>query len=187
MNRKPEARSPVSFRASVVRLPRRGLPVTIDADEKQRAALAGEHGLLSVERFHADLVVANWKGDGVRVGGRVEADFTQACVVSLEPLAARVDEEVSAIFVPEDSRLAPPGRAGSGEILLDAEGPDGPETFSGDWIDVGQLAEEFFALAIDPYPHKEGVALPAARAEQAPGGAADGALAEKLATLRGKT
>ena len=56
------------------------------------------------------------------------------------------------------------GRAsdGGGEILLDAEGPDSPETFSGDTIDVGALAEEFFGLAIDPYPRKQGVSLEAA-------------------------
>lgn len=39
-------------------------------------------------------------------------------------------------------------------MILDAEGEDGPEPFSGDAIDVGQLAEEFFALGIDPYPRK---------------------------------
>ena len=43
--------------------------------------------------------------------------------------------------------------------MLDAEGPDGPETFTGDTIDAGALAEEFFGLAIDPYPRKTGVAV----------------------------
>ena len=39
--------------------------------------------------------------------------------------------------------------------MLDAEGPDSPETFTGDTIDVGALAEEFFGLAIDPYPRSQ--------------------------------
>ena len=49
---------------------------------------------------------------------------------------------------------------------LDAEGPDSPETFSGETIDVGALAEEFFGLAIDPYPRKEGVSLDAVGAPE---------------------
>lgn len=175
--------SPVSFPVSVVRLPQKGLPVAIEADAEQRALLAEAHGLLSVERFRADLLVAKWKGDGVEVSGRLEADITQACVVSLDPVPAHIGEDISAILVPEESRLARHDFRASGEILLAAEGPDSPETFSGDRIDVGALAEEFFALAIDPYPRKEGVSLESGAADEA-GASAGGPLAEKLAAFR---
>ncbi len=157
-----ETRSPVSFPANVARLPQKGLPVVVDADETQRAALAEAHGLLSVERYRAELLVTKWKRNGVKVSGRVEADITQACIVSLEPVEAKIDEEVEAVFLPEDSKLGREGFHAGGEILLDAEGPDAPETFSGDSIDVGALAEEFFGLAIDPYPRKTGAAVAAA-------------------------
>ncbi|MCT7375846.1 YceD family protein [Chelativorans salis] len=150
--------SPVSYQLQVNRLPQKGTTVAIEADAAQRAALADAHDLLSVQRFYAELAVRPWKGDGVRVTGRVEADITQACVVTLEPLVARIDEEVSALFVPEGSRLA---RADyeSGEIVVEAEGEDLPEAFTGDRIDLGALAEEFFALGIDPYPRKSTAAL----------------------------
>lgn len=157
-----ETRSPVSFPANVARLPQKGLPVVVDADETQRAALAEAHGLLSVERYRAELLVTKWKRNGVKVSGRVEADIIQACIVSLEPVEAKIDEEVEAVFLPEDSKLGREGFHAGGEILLDAEGPDAPETFSGDSIDVGALAEEFFGLAIDPYPRKTGAAVAAA-------------------------
>ncbi len=163
-----ETRSPVSFPANVARLPQKGLPVVVDADEAQRAALAEAHGLLSVERYRADLLVTKWKRNGVKVSGRVEADITQACIVSLEPVEAKIDEEVEAVFLPEDSKLGREGFHAGGEILLDAEGPDAPETFSGDSIDVGALAEEFFGLAIDPYPRKSGVSVAAAGDELEP-------------------
>jgi hypothetical protein len=151
-----DAASPVSFRARVLRLPRKGMPVTIEADERQRESLAKAHGLLSVESFRADLVVTAWKRDGVAVRGRVEADVTQACIVTLDPVHARVEEMVEALFVPEGSALT---AGAGGEMVLDPEGPDAPEVFSGDSIDLGALAEEFFALGIDPYPRKPGVAL----------------------------
>ena len=144
------------FDVNVARLPQKGMPVVIEANEAQRAALAAEHGLLSVERWRADLLVDAWKRNGVKVSGSVEADIMQACVVTLEPIAAQIDEEVSALYFPEDSKLGRLGFHGGGEMHLDAEGPDSPETFSGDTIDVGALAEEFFGLAIDPYPRKRG-------------------------------
>ncbi|TIV50461.1 MAG: DUF177 domain-containing protein, partial [Mesorhizobium sp.] len=72
---------------------------------------------------------------------------------------AHIDEPVEALFLPEQSKLGREGFEGGGEIVLDADGPDSPETFSGDTIDVGALAEQFFGLAIDPYPRKPGASL----------------------------
>jgi uncharacterized metal-binding protein YceD (DUF177 family) len=177
------APSPVSFRVHVSRLPKKGMEVVIEADEAQREALARLHGLEAVERFTAPHGITAWKRGGVRVTGRIGADIVQQCVVTLDPVPARVDEEVAATFLPEGSRLARPTFSAEGEILLDAEGEDGPETFSGDTIDVGQLAEEFFALGIDPYPRKAGVAIAAPAEDDEETG---GPLHDKLAELRKK-
>lgn len=148
--------SPVSFAVDVRRLPRKGMPVRIVADAEQRAALAEMHGLESVGRFQADLLVQDWRRDGVKVSGHVTASIVQACVVTLEPVPAAIDELVEALFLPEGSKLAMPGAGEGGEMLLSPEGPDAPELFEGDEIDVGALAEQLFALAIDPYPRAPG-------------------------------
>lgn len=155
-----EIRSPVSFPVNVARLPQKGQPVLIEADASQRVALAEEHGLTSVESYRADLLVTKWKRNGVKVSGRVEAEITQACIVTLDPVRSKIDEDVEAVFLPEDSKLGREGFHVGGEILLDAEGPDSPETFSGDIIDVGALAEEFFGMGVDPYPRKAGATIP---------------------------
>lgn len=178
--------SPVSFKASVTRLPQGGMPVLVDADAGQREALAAAHGLVSVERFHAELLVAPWKRNGVKVSGRVEADITQECVVTLDPLQAKIDEPVEGLFLPEDSKLGRLGFEAGGEIHIDAEGPDSPETFSGDTIDVGALAEQFFSLGIDPYPRKPGATL-AARDEGDASSRPEGPLQEKLRQLKPKS
>lgn len=178
--------SPVTFLANVNRLPEKGMPLVIEADEKQRAALAADHGLLSVERWRAELLVARWKRNGVRVSGHVEADITQECVVTLEPLPAHISEEVSALYFSEDSELGRLGFHTEGEIHLDAEGPDSPESFSGDTIDVGALAEQVFGLAIDPYPRKEGVSVDQA-GEDDEAGDGSGPLYEKLKSFRKKS
>lgn len=183
MKHQEESTSSVSFDAHVSRLPQNGMPVRIEADPAQREALAKDHDLLSVERYVAELLVAPWKRHGVKVTGRVEADITQACVVTLEPVTAHIDEEVEGLFLPEDSKLGRQGFEGGGEIMLDAEGPDSPETFSGDTVDVGALAEQFFGLAIDPYPRKPGVTIDIASQEPAE----ESEFQRKLKSLLGKS
>ena len=182
--RQQQSPSPVSFSVNVVRLPQKGMPVTIEANEAQRAGLAAEHELVSVESWKAELLVSTWKRNGVKVSGRVDADITQECVVTLEPLHPHISEEISAIFFPEDSKLARHGFHAPGEVHLDVEGADSPETFAGETIDVGALAEEFFALAIDPYPRKEGVSLDPVGETEAE---KLGPLHEKLKSLRPKS
>lgn len=178
-----DTQGPFSFPVHVARLPKNGMSVTIEADEAQREALARAHGLRSVERLVARLEVTAWKGGGVRITGRVSADIVQECVVTLEPVAAHVDEAVAATFLPEGSRLAVPARSAEGEILLDAEGEDAPEVFFGDTVDAGRLAEEFFALGIDPYPRKAGASLAGA----GDGEERRGPLHDKLAELKRKS
>ena len=154
-----KTKSPVSFPVNVARLPQKGMPVVVNADMAQRAVLAEVHSLVSVECYKADLVVTRWKRNGVKVSGRVQAQITQACIVTLELVEATIDEDVEGVFLNEDSKLAGHDFNAAGEIFLDAEGPEGPETFTGDTIDVGALAEEFFGLSIDPYPRRTGVAV----------------------------
>jgi len=178
-------KSPVSFLAHVGRLPRKGMPVVIQADPAQRASLAREHGLAEVRSWRADLLVEPWKRNGVKVSGRVVADIVQECVVTLEPLENRIDESVDGLFLPEDSKIGRLGFEGAGEIMIAPEGPDSPETFSGDTIDVGALAEEFFGLAIDPYPRKKGAEI-AAAAPEVGGAEVEGPLQRKLRALRDK-
>ncbi|MHA6685535.1 YceD family protein [Mesorhizobium sp. A556] len=177
-------KSPVSFGVHVARLSQKGVRVVVEADPAQRAELAAEHGLLSVEAWRADLQVVPWKRNGIRIAGRVEADITQACVVTLEPVAAHINEPVEGLFLPQDSKLARHGFDDGGEILIDADGPDSPETFSGDTVDVGALAEQLFGLAIDPYPRKTGVALDAGGDE---GQKEENEFQQKLRSLLGKS
>lgn len=180
-----ERKSPVSFLAHVARLPQKGMPVVVEADAKERAALAAAHGLLEVRNYRVDLLVAPWKRNGVKVSGSVKADIVQECVVTLDPIENHVDEEVEGVFLPEHSKLGRQDFHGAGEVVLDAEGPDSPETYIGDTIDVGALAEEFFGLGIDPYPRKAGALVEAQGEAEAEAG--EGPLQEKLRQLKLKS
>ncbi|MGQ5718039.1 YceD family protein [Pseudochrobactrum asaccharolyticum] len=144
----------LSYPVSVAHVPGKGITVKVEADDKERAQLAENHELLSVGSFTADFLITPWKKDGIRLRGHIEAQIVQACVATLEPIETQISEDVDTVFVPENSRLARIRLDESGEMLIDAEGPDMPETFEGDRIDIGSVAEEFFELAIDPYPRK---------------------------------
>ena len=144
----------LTYLVPVLNLPNKGLTVQIGTDEKERRALAADHGLEGVNSFEAEFFLSPWKKNGIRVRGHIEAEIVQSCVVTLEPLTNRISEDVDTIFVPENSRLSRIHLDESGEMLIDAGGADIPETFFGDKIDLGAVAEEFFDLAIDPYPRK---------------------------------
>lgn len=159
-NTNNDSASPVSFRVNVARLPQKGMPLRIEANQAQREALAGVYDLEAVSSYVADMTISNWKRNGVRITGVVKAAIVQNCIVTLEPIEATIDEPFEALFLPRDSKLGREGFETGGEIVLDAEGDDAPETFSGDHIDVGALSAEFFGLAIDPYPRKTGASVP---------------------------
>ena len=88
-------------------------------------------------------------GGTVIARGRLEAEVTQTCVVTLEPVEQRVAEEIAL-------RLLPPGR----------EAQDGPEEMDeieaapDGTVDLGEAVAEQLSLALDPYPRAPGAVLP---------------------------
>lgn len=144
----------LSFPVVVMQVPAKGIITTLKADKQELQALAENHGLEEVSFFEAELHIAQWKKNGVRIRGTIVADYVQQCIVTLEPIPGHMKENIDTILVPENSRLAKAQYNESGEIVVTADGPDIPEVFSGDTVDVGEIAEEFFELALDPYPRK---------------------------------
>jgi len=131
--------------------------IEIVAGEAERAALAAAYDLVSVKSLSASVTVAPAPEGGIAVDGRVVADFVQTCVVSLVPVDQHIDETFSVRFVRDAAKLPTPGA----EIVVDPKAPDPPELLDGPTVDVGELAEEYFVLAIDPYPRAPGAMLPA--------------------------
>lgn len=155
---KKDDNTPFSYQVKVGHISANPVEVTISADAEERAGLASLWSILDVKALSATFEVRRWKRDGVRLKGRVTADVVQACVVTLEPVESHIDEPVEVVFVPEGSKLARlPLASESGEMLLDPDGPDAPEIFTGDSIDAGAAAAEHVALALDPYPRKADV------------------------------
>ena len=158
--------APFSYAVKVGHISANPVRIKLSASDEERVALAAFWDIVSVESFAAELQVTRWKKDGLKVKGHVKAAITQECVVSLEGVPSVIDEDFEQIFVPEGSKLARLVLNDEGEIIVSAEGDDIPEQFTGDTIDAGALVTEIAALAIDPYPRKEGAEYATAEVEE---------------------
>ena len=116
-------------------------PFDLSATADQQAAIAGFLGLLGLDALRFRGQVAEEGEDGWRVTGRLTANVVQECVATLDPVPARIDQQVSRLFVPTFA----------GTVDLDPEDDDDPDEYT-DTIDPGAVALEELALALDPYP-----------------------------------
>lgn len=130
-------------------------PVEVQATAAERGRLAEAYDLREVKSLTAEVTLEPI-GGGVAVAGRVVADIVQTCVVSLVPVDEHIDEPFAVRFVRDANRLPKPGT----EIVVDPAADDPPELLEGTSIDIGALVEEYFALAINPYPRAPGAELP---------------------------
>ena len=121
----------------------------LEADEAERAALAQRFGLVSLDAFSVIWSSRSWRRDGVKLNGRLIADYVQSCVVTLEPIAIHLDEAIEFNCLPENSieQLEE-----DGELIVVFEEEDEPEPIVDGRIDLGELASQALATLIDPYP-----------------------------------
>lgn len=126
------------------RLPRE--PLTVHADEAERAALARRFAIEAVHSLDAEVSFAP-EGQIVAAKGRLTATIEQLCAISGEPFGNRIDEPLALRFVPasEQPELDP-----EEEIELNSAEPD-DIYYDGQSFDLGEAIAQSFGLAIDPY------------------------------------
>jgi uncharacterized metal-binding protein YceD (DUF177 family) len=155
-------------------------PVEISASAAERAQLAAAYDVVEVKALTASVGVATGPLGGLVVDGHVKADIVQECVVTLVPVEQHIDETFTVHFVRGPAPEIKPGA----EIVIEPDQPDPPEYLDGPTIDVAALAEEYFALAIDPYPRAPGAELPAGVSDDAAENSPFAALADLVKPKR---
>jgi hypothetical protein len=134
-------------------VPEEGQHFDLAADADTRAAVARVAGLRDLPRLEASFDITRSGRVGLRVAGRVSATAGQTCVVTLEPLANEVSEDINLLFEPPPALPAgADGAAAAPEGKLD----DKTEPLVNGKVDLGALATEFLILGLDPYPRKPG-------------------------------
>lgn len=140
----------------VAKIPPRGMDIEITAKPEECAALAKRMSLIDISAFSAKFELRHIDGGAViDVTGSLTAQVTQQCVVTLEPIPAAVKDTMQALFAPPEMVPADPGTT----EIMDVLAID-PEPIVDGFIDLGELASQHLALALDPYPRKPGVELP---------------------------
>ena len=155
----PKNARPWSAAIAVQEVPETGRRYELVADERSRAAVAKVAGIDALPRLEAIFDVSCRGPDGLHVVGEVAATAGQTCVVTLEPVVNRIEQQVDLVFSPAAALSA-----GESASRTNAAKAEGPEPLVGGVLDLGAIATEFLLLAIDPYPRKPGAVFEAPKA-----------------------
>jgi uncharacterized metal-binding protein YceD (DUF177 family) len=147
------------------------------ADAQTRAAVARIAGLRDLPRLEATFDVNRHGPGGLRVVGKISATVGQSCVVTLEPLANEVTEDIDLLYVPQAS-----AQDGAEDAQPDSATHNETEPLIGGSVDLGALATEFLILGLDPYPRKPGAIFQ----PPADAGAGEGPFAALAALKKGR-
>ena len=128
-----------------------GTEVSVKADAEERAALAERFGIVAIHALSSRFVATPWRRGGVEVRGEIAAEVEVVSVISLEPFTTGIGESVVRYFQAETAPGHKPAVL-SVEPLEEEE----PDIIVGGAIDLGEIAAESLALALDPYPRKSG-------------------------------
>jgi uncharacterized metal-binding protein YceD (DUF177 family) len=137
-------------------MPVTGRDVDVSPSADERAAIASQLGVTSVDALDVHLHAVRFRG-GIRVTGRLTGRVTQPSVVTLEPLSQDVAEPIDRIFLPGGEKQY--AATANAEIFVDLEGDDVPDHFEGNEADLSDLIVETLALAVDLYPREPGASL----------------------------
>ncbi|MCU0732800.1 MAG: hypothetical protein MUE84_14595, partial [Hyphomonas sp.] len=126
-------------------VPAQGLEYKRAANAQERAGIAKELGLVALEGLETAYRITAISGGGWRLAGSLSADLVQSCVITLEPVAAHIEET----FKVEFWRDLDEPEGGEDKSVL--EGAD-IEPLDGDAIPAGRIVFESLSAALDPYP-----------------------------------
>ncbi len=180
MSQKPEPVPEFSRPIAGERLDGRVIVEEILATPQERAALARRLGLLGLDLLRATAKIEpadgpdgpDGQGDGrlLRLSGHLSAELSQACVVTLEPVASRIEEDFTLLYGLEPDST--PAVEAAAEVVVDPEAEAPPEPLGPGGLDLGEVVAQQLAVALDPYPRAPGAAL--AEVLGATGGAGGG-------------
>jgi uncharacterized metal-binding protein YceD (DUF177 family) len=126
----------------------------VSATAAERDALARRFGLLDLAHLEARVRLRRaHAGTRLHLAGHLTADVTQACVVSLDPVANHLEHDFTVVYgeLSEDADVS---------VEVDDESVVEPSPVA--TLDIGEAVAQELALALDPYPHAPGAAVESA-------------------------
>ena len=126
-----------------------GLQVELRASESECRALAARLAIPAVSDFVCGFRLTAMPAGVVLAEGDLRAQVARVCVVTLDTFETVTEERFRLRFVPAGTES-------------NGDDPDSDDEigYRGGSIDLGEVAAEQLALALDPYPRKPDAALP---------------------------
>ena len=154
MLKQPEPEFSRPFAAD--RLGQAAVTEALVAGPAECAALAKRLKLVELTQLSAVVTLERTLGGLIHVGGRLEADVVQTCVVTLTDFPSHVEDSFAVDFGNAPAEFGPSD--GDDGIELDPD-YDPPEPIEGGIIDLGELVTQYLALALDQHPRAPGATL----------------------------
>jgi uncharacterized metal-binding protein YceD (DUF177 family) len=129
--------------------PEGGLGIELEATAQERSSLARRFDLVELRSLSASGRLER-EGCELRFRGRLQAEVVQSCVVSLDPVASRIEAPIERRY----RRLAPGEASQELELLVDPEAAE-VEPLRGTSIDFGEAVAEELGLALELYPRAD--------------------------------
>jgi hypothetical protein len=162
--------SPLDWTHAAATIAASGQSEELRATEAECAAVAKALEILSCENLVARYEIRPLGGGRFLLRGEVAADVTQACIVTLDPVAAHLSDRFAVELRPADE-LSDDADVAEREVL----GGDDIEPIEDGRIEAGRIIFEHVSAVLDPYPRKPDVEFdwrdPKAEADAKAGGA----------------
>ena len=131
-----------------------------EAEPAERTALANRFGLLELKSLTADVTLTKQESadEPLRIDAKFSAQLVQECVISLEPVPAKLEGSFACTFT-----ISGTTEVDEFEIEVDPEAEDPPEILVDGQFDAGELIAEHFGLHINPFPKAEGAVFDASK------------------------
>lgn len=120
-------------------------PYVIKATAAECDALAKRFNIVSIDFFEAHITV-KWRGEksiNYDVTGVINAKLTQNCIVTLQGIPEEIDDTF-------DFRVVHPKQMK--ELTEELDEFEDIEFSEDDDIDIGEIAAQYLALSMNPYP-----------------------------------
>jgi hypothetical protein len=143
---------------TATQVPDGGIRLSPKATEAELQALAASLDIIACTSLECELRVRALRQGHYHLTGNVKASVTQACVVSLEPVAGIIEEAIDVEFWPPD-QIAVAAKTDEEGEFFDPEAKDMAEPIEGGKIAYGRIVFECLSAGLEPYPRKPDATL----------------------------
>lgn len=123
----------------------------IEATAEEREKLSRRFDLLALDRLVAEVELRRQSAEIILLEAKLEAEFEQSCIVTLDPVRGAVSDRFSLIYGPAPEKQKE-------YIILSGDEP-AFEPLDGDEIDIGEAVAQELSLALPVFPRDPGAAI----------------------------